>query len=438
MHILQQPLFDFNEFFVLDKSDRLVLVLKTIDAEHLIHVLEGENDVGRTGFHARVLWAALIAGVVYRIPSVAELRRNLLTNPYLRFVCGIESAAKVPSEATFSRFLRRLVQHEDLLEECIDDLVKRFAVLAPGFGEDVIADSTDIHAYARYRKSGSADPDATWGAKSSKEASSKRGKKSKPSGEVSHSGKESGNGKTKDKYWWFGYKLHLLIDAKYEVPIAAILTTGKDADTTQLKPLLEKRDALLPEAALNLCVCDGGYDSQANIVSITGRGAIPIIPLNPGREKEPPGITNTLGTPLCPIGLPMIFWGRDGHYLKYRCPEKSGLFCCLKEHKAISRCSTSGYGLVVKLNMTDDPRRYVPIPRETKKWERLYKLRTGVERVNSRSPRRHLILDELRVRGRKKVKTRAGLNLIVMLAIAVAMAERNRLEDCRRIITCAA
>lgn len=434
MYIVQHPLFDFNEFFALDESDRLVLVLKTINAEHLIRVLQGEDDVGPTGFHARVLWAALIAGVVYRIPSVAELRRNLLSNPYLRFVCGMTSAANVPSESTFSRFLTSLIEHEDLLDQCIDDLVKRFAALAPGFGEDVVADSTDIHAYARYRKSGSADLDATWGAKSSKEASSKRGKKSKPSGEVSQDGNK---GKTKDKYWWFGYKLHLLIDAKYEVPIAAILTTGKEADTTQLKPLLEKRDALLPEVGLKLCVCDGAYDSKSNILAITERGAIPIIPFNPGNEKEPPGITNTLGTPLCPIGLPMTFWGRDGHYLKYRCPEKSGRLCCLVEHKGISRCSTSDYGLVVKLNMDDDPRRYVPVPRETKKFERLYKLRTGVERVNSRL-KENLILDELRVRGKKKVKTRVGLNLLVMLAIAVAMAERNRLEDCRRIITCAA
>ncbi|MCL5266137.1 MAG: transposase [Chloroflexi bacterium] len=437
MHILQQPLLDFNEFFALDESDRLVLVLKTIDAEHLIRVLQGEDDVGRTGFHARVLWAALIAGVVYRIPSVAELHRNLLSNPYLRYVCGISSAANVPSESTFSRFLARLVQHEDLLDQCVDDLVRRFAVLAPDFGEAVVADSTDMHAYARYRKSGSADPDATWSAKSSKEASSKRGKKTKLSGEAAHDGKNGDKKKTKDKYWWFGYKLHLLVDAKYEVPIAATLTTAKVADTTQLKPLLEKRDALLPEVALKLGVCDGGYDSKSNIVSITERGAIPIIPLNPGNEKEPPGITNTLGTPLCPIGLPMMFWGRDGHYLKYRCPEKSGLFCCLEEHQGVSRCSTSDYGLVVKLNMADDPRRYVPVPRETKKWERLYKLRTAVERVNSRL-KENLILDELRVRGKKKVKVRVGLNLLVMLAIAVAMAERNRLGDCRRIVTCAA
>ena len=436
MYILQRPLFDFNDFFALDESDRLVLTLKTINAEPLIRALQGKDDVGPTGFGARVLWSALIAGVVYRIPTVAELRRNLASNPHLRFVCGMVSAAKVPSESTFSRFLARLIEHEDLLEQCIDDLVKRFAALAPGFGEDVIADSTDIHAYARYRKSGSADADATWGAKGSKEASSKRGKKTKSPSQTGQDTASRKKDKTKDKYWWFGYKLHLLVDAKYEVPITAILTTGKEADTTQLKPLLEKRDALLPEA-LRLCVGDAGYDSKSNILAITERGAIPIIPFNHGNEKEPPGITNTLGTPLCPIGLPMLFWGRDGHYLKYRCPKKSGLLCCLVEHKGVSRCSPSDYGLVVKLNMREDPRRYVPVPRETKKWERLYKLRTGVERVNSRL-KENLILDELRVRGKKKVKTRVGLNLLVMLAIAVAMAERNRLEDCRRIITCAA
>ena len=432
MHILQQPLVDFDQFFAFDESDRLVLVLQTIDAERLLHVLDGETILGPNGYPSRVLWAALIAGVVYRLPSVAELRRHLLMNPYLRYVCGIVSVARVPSEATFSRFLADLVEHEDLLDECINDLVRRFAALAPGFGKVVVVDSTDIHAYARGKKIDAADPDAAWGAKGSKEASSKTGKRSNSSGEA----KKDEKGK-KDKYWWFGYKLHLLIDAEYEVPIAFILTPANESDTTQLKPLLEKRDEVLPDRPLELGIADTGYDSTANITAITERGAIPIIPLNPGSEKEPPGITNTLGTPLCPAGLPMLFWGRDGHFLKYRCPEKSGLMCCLQEHAGTSRCSTSEYGLVIKLNMKDDPRRYVPVPRETKKFERLYKLRSGVERVNSRL-KENLILDELRVRGKKKVKVRVGLNLLVMLAIAVAMAERNRLKDCRRLITCAA
>ena len=74
---------------------------------------------------------------------------------------------------------------------------------------------------------------------------------------------------------------------------------------------------------------------------------------------------------------------------------------------------------------------------DTKKWERLYKMPTAVERVNSRL-KENLILDELRVRGMKKVKVRVGLNLLVMLAIAVAMAQRNRLQDCRSIATCTA
>ena len=436
MYIVQQPLLNFNDFFKLDESDRLTTVLETIDAEHLLRVLDWRECAGRTGFPARLLWDALIAGIVYSVPSVAELRRNLLSNPYLRFVCGMMSAANVPSEATFSRFLSRLAEQESLLDQCFGDLVRRFAALAPGFGENVAVDATDIHANARGRKSGSADPDATWSAKGSKEADSKRGRKTKAR-EVAGDERNNDKKKKKDKYWWFGYKLHLLIDTKYEIPIAATLTTAKEADTTQLKPLLEKRDEILPETPLNQCAADAGYDSRSNIVSITSRGAIPLIPLNPGNQKEPLGITNILGTPLCPIGLPMLYWGRDGHYLKYRCPEKSGLICCLQEHKATCHCSTSAYGLVIKLNMADDPRRYVPVPRESKKWKRLYKSRSAVERVNSRL-KETLVLDDLQVRGIKKVKARVGLSLLVMMAIAVAMAERNRLSDCRRIKTFAA
>ncbi len=158
MHIIQAPLLSFNDFFQLDYSDRLHLVLATIDAEKLLRAIDGHSPAGPNGYPARVLWSALIAGVVYRIPSVAELIRNLGSNPYLRVTCGILSAAGVPSAPTFSRFLRRLVKHEDLLDECVDDLVKRFRVLAPGFGESVGADSTDVHAFSRGKKQGALGP----------------------------------------------------------------------------------------------------------------------------------------------------------------------------------------------------------------------------------------------------------------------------------------
>lgn len=59
------------------------------------------------------------------------------------------------------------------------------------------------------------------------------------------------------------------------------------------------------------------------------------------------------------------------------------------------------------------------------------------ERVSSRL-KENLLLDDLKVRGLPNVEVRVGLNLLVMLAIAVGMAERDRLGDCRRILTCAA
>lgn len=420
MHIVQPPLLAYNDFFQLEQHDRLRLVLETLNAEALLKVLADEQ---RESEHtARSLWSALIAGVVYRLPSVAELRRHLASNPYLRFVCGI-NPAHIPSESTFSRFLGRLVEHEDLLQACIHDLVCRFAQLAPGFGQRIAVDSTHIHAYARSKNKNSADPDARWGVKGAPEGKGK-GKK--------------GQSYTKDgKYHWFGYKLHLLVDVVYEIPIAFTVTAANKADTKYFEPLLEERDRLLGGVNLELGIADAGYDSRENCLAVRRRGGVPIIPLNLRAENSPEGITNALGTPLCLIGLPMVYWGRDGNYLKYRCPQVTGKICCLVDHQATNRCSLSPYKLVVKLNMDDDPRRYVPIPRQTKKWGRLYRLRGAAERVNSRL-KEHLILDELRIRGIAKVRTRLALNVLVMLAIAVGMAERQRLDKARSLLRAAA
>ena len=226
------------------------------------------------------------------------------------------------------------------------------------------------------------------------------------------------------------------MDALYEIPIGFEVTGANEADTTHFEPLLKERDRLLPQVQLAAGMADAGYDSKANCLAVRQRGGVPIIPLNLGGEKAPPGITNSQGTPLCPIGLPMVYWGRDGDYLKYRCPQVGGKLCCLLDHQATDRCSLSDYKLVIKLKMDDDPRRYVPVPRETKKWKRLYRLRSAVERVNSRL-KAHLGLDELRVRGIGKVRCRLSLSVLVMLAVAVAMAEHQELDQARRLVRAA-
>jgi len=393
----------------LDRHDRLLTVLQALPAEPLLRSLEAPHVVGRSGYPARVLWACLVAGVLYQIPSIAELRRHLEANPHLRLVCGLGSA-RVPSPATFTRFLQRLALAHRELDQLFTTLVQALGEQLPDLGQSVAGDSTDIHAWARGRKAG-VDPDASWSAKGTKGP-----------------GKDQGA-----KYWWFGYKLHLVVDTRHELPLAFTVTTAKEADTNALLPLLDQLGKRLPQAQLQVVVADAAYDSTANCRAIVQRGALPIIPLNLGGEKIPPGITNPQGTVLGPLGEPLVYWGRDGRYTKWRCPAALGKLECPRYTGAKgTRCSLSPYGLTIKLPLAQDWRRHTPVPRETKKWRRLYRRRTAVERVFSRL-KGHLLLDVLRVRGLSKVRVRLTLSLVTMLAAAWGMAQQHRWPDLRRL-----
>jgi transposase len=421
MYNLQAPLFEFETFIQLDATNRLRLVLETLDVETFLVRLDARHRwVGRRGYGARTLWACLLAGVIYRIPTMAELRRHLQVSAELRWLCGLQRADRIPSGATFSRFLALLATHPEVLEAAFQDLVQRFHQLAPDFGQRLALDSTDIHAAANGHRRQPADPDARWGVKGLP------------------------GGKKDEKYRWFGYKLHLAVDARYELPVAFTVTAANAADCSQARPLIEQRDQRLFDAQLGdgvvafpplqQVMADAAYDSTEIYQAVLDRQAMPVIPLHQPSADKWVGITNGRGTPICPAGLPFTFWGRDGAYLKYRCPHyaQPHRLCCLKEHRAVSRCSTSPYGQVVKITIGADPRRHLPVPRESARWQALYDQRTSVERVNSRLKDRCLV-DDLQVRGLPKVTVRLTLGLLVMLAAAVAMAERQRWKDIRRL-----
>ncbi len=76
---------------------------------------------------------------------------------------------------------------------------------------------------------------------------------------------------------------------------------------------------------------------------------------------------------------------------------------------------------------------FVPVPRDTPKWERHYKKRTAVERVNSRLDvsfgfERHYI------RGLRKMKVRIGLALVVMLAMALGSLKLSQAGRMRSLV----
>jgi transposase len=414
MHIIQSPLFDFEAFIKGKSQSRLIGILEVLPAEKLLIALEQEHWTGRKGYSVRGMWAALIAGLLNQCHSLADVVRLLERDKETRLLCGF-SKDNMPGEDALGRLLKKLVKHADLLDEFIRDLVSKLRELLPGFGAKLAIDSTDIQAYSNgYRKQPS-DPDAGWGAKQ----------------KSNHKAEEERGKKKEDVYYWFGYKLHLVIDALYELPMGFILTPANESDMTQMKPLLEKIGADQEKTRPAIVIADKGYDSQGNNTFIYDKcKAAPIIPIREFKNAESADICNAKGTPLCSCGLEMVYWGKDGNYLKYRCPYAVGKAEC----KSRFRCSSSAYGSVLKLPIAQDVRRHPPIPRESQKWERLYKMRTAVERVNSRM-KELLGLGNIKVRGKLKVTIRSALSLLVMLAAAVSMAKEHRFKDVRSLVT---
>jgi IS5 family transposase len=391
MYVFQPPLLAFKDFLQSDSNDRLVMVLSALDLEPLLQRLGGRRGPGRRGHSLRILLQAVIAGWVYDLHSLAELRRELLRNASLRLLCGINSVAQVPSEDAFSRFFSKLAQQVAAVEALFAATVAELHRLAPELGEKVAVDSTAIQAWSEGNRSQPSDPDAAWG---------RRGHRSKDKSE-----------------WWFGYKLHLAVDAEAELPLAYTVTAANIHDSNQLSPLLSMVRATQPEGHLEAVIADSAYDSKAVYETVWELHALPILDFNDRGWAPPPGYTED-GCPLCNCGRPMRFLGRDRNYLKYG----SGEACTCRDGKLIRRW-----------RIDDNFRWHPPLPRHTKKWQRLYDLRTAAERVNSRG-KEHVRLRTLRHRGLAKARLHCGLSMLVLVAGALGAMQAGRKEWARSVV----
>ena len=88
-----------------------------------------------------------------------------------------------------------------------------------------------------------------------------------------------------------------------------------------------------------------------------------------------------------------------------------------KENNALryTRCNTGKK--VYRVPLSTDYRIFVPIARDSKKFKRLYKKRTEIERLNGRIDRDYMFNDHF-IRGQKKMDLMLKLSFIVMLTMA--------------------
>ncbi|SIT14919.1 Transposase domain [Alicyclobacillus vulcanalis] len=314
-----------------------------------------------------------------------------------RYQCGFSLHEPIPSVSTLSRVFQAIVD-KGIAATLFEELVRRGRDEGLIEGEHIAIDSTAIHAYERKRSRSGVQPTdrANWGAKFD----------------------AFGN----KQLAWFGYKVHVAVDAKSELPIALTVTSANVYDGDMAIPLMEELHH--HDWRIRFVLMDAGYDQKKNYEAARALGAQAIIPMNRRNEKEPPEGMDFDGTPRCTMGYRMTYWGAEGDWLKFRCPHATGQVDC---PLGMAACSASNYGMVVKKRLDEDVCRYAN-PRGSRTWKTLYDERTAVERCFSRV-KEQLTLDDVHVRGIEKVTAHTYINAVVLLASVLAIHRANRIKQ---------
>ena len=435
--VAQNQLFVWQDLEILGDLERLQLALKYLPDEDLMTILENERGNGRNDYPIRPIWNSIISGIIYEHKGIENLRRELGRNGQLRQMCGfdlLKGLKAIPPSWVYTRFLKKLLKHENEINKMFNLLVKKIKEYLPDFGKYLAFDGKAIQSVAPGKKKYSEDIkvdgrrelDADWGKKVYK-------------------GKNQDGSLWEKVKSWFGFRLHLIVDAKYELPVAFKVTKASSAEGPVIHELFDTLDEKNP-AVIDTCeygLGDKGYDDGKLIKRLWDEYTIkPVIDIrNMWKDRETKildGYWNIgydyKGSVFCfsresgeLIQREMTFGGfeKDRNTLKYRCPAKHYGFEC-KECK----CSVkTGIRIPLEVNR----RVLTPLARSSYKWKKIYKMRTSVERVNSRLDV-SFGFENHYIRGIKKMSARCGLALCVMLSMAFGRIKENQKDLMRSLV----
>jgi len=176
----------------------------------------------------------------------------------------MHSIAEIPHQSTFSRFGSRLARPlvRTLVRNVTRALTRALYERFPDFGKSTAIDSTDIKAWSnggkKYRGVPS-DSDADWCVKQNTEGNK--------------------------KYIW-GYKVHILCDTQYELPMVVDISRGNLHDSKKATPLLRQARYTYSRFLPDYVICDAGYSSDRlrRAIKIHYK-AQPIIDPNPQHKR---------------------------------------------------------------------------------------------------------------------------------------------------------
>lgn len=215
----------------------LKAIFEALPDDELLKALRGPNRRGRPGFDPKILWHCYLVRYVLGLPSVSALIRTIQDNPFIARACGVESPDQLPSQPTFSRFITKLSRrfYRTKMKDVMREMTRTLYATLPDFGKNVGIDSTDIKAWTSKSKKPTTDPDARWAVKSS-----------------------VGN----LRRYWLGYKVHMLADLDYEMPISMVVTSANVHDIRGATRVLSAARFTYKRFLPRYVMADAGYTSH--------------------------------------------------------------------------------------------------------------------------------------------------------------------------------
>jgi hypothetical protein len=424
-----KPLFDWGSLEDSPSLQTIKDLLAALPDGKLLDSLRFARGKGRNDYPVHVLWGVVVLRVALRHVTTEAVLGELRRNEGLRRLIGIESEQGVPNAWNISRFEDVLGQepHRSLLKEIFNVLIQRLGVAVADLGKDTAGDATALSARRKKEELSREEideglPQASGGRKEYKDD----------------------QGVVTKVIEWFGFKLHLLVDVKHEVVLAYEITDTKAGDGETLPALLAQGKANLPADRIKTLAYDKAADSDEVHKVLSGEGITPLIQMRSLWKTEPErmlpghdGTSNVVytedGSIYCydkvsnpPVRHPMAYIGHEPERetLKYRCPAKHEGWDC-----PMSTTCNAGksYGKTVRVPRDVDLRRFPALPRATKKFERMYKGRTAVERINARL-KLFWGLDDGNLTGSRRFVAQVGVVLAVHAVFATLLASAPRRE----------
>jgi transposase-like protein DUF772 len=404
---------DFDKFYNQNQNNLLSLLDEFINISDFIPFSFYQNYYSKLGakrdFSLESMLNAFIIKNLLSIPSVDLLITFLYMSSELRDFCGL---LKVPHKSQFSRFkstflddFNELFHH---LVDKTDDISKK---ISPFLSSILITDTTGFEAYvaennpkfyqSELKKSKSyakvfkkSNPDSVFDVEKYAQGQMPKYSLSNPDAKLTYL-----NGH-------FGYFLKSVISTNGLGLVRDVNFFDSDNtlsndlrpqdikdsfDAKSLIPALETHLRLHPDFSYKYFLGDAGFDADDNYAYLHKRNIMPIISLNTRNSKDlpQPGF-NEFGIPLCPNdpSLPMVYDGicREkgrADRIKYLCPKSKKTTINGKTTYILScenPCTSSKCGRTKNLTIHHNYRFNTSIPRDSLKWQKLYKLRTICER----------------------------------------------------------